>query len=85
MPAPLDRLGGIMIYADFYGETEIDDDELINDDHQGHLVAEAIRIVNGDSSDHPTIDMLAALITELNWVRALVTELQSHTNEDIPF
>jgi hypothetical protein len=74
-----------MIYADFYGETEIDDDELVNDDHQGHLVAEAIRIVNGDSYDHPTVDMLAALITELSWVRALVSELQSHTNEDIPF
>ena len=74
-----------MVYADFYGEIEFDDDELVNDDHQGHLVAEAMRIVNGDSSDHPTVEMLAALFTELSWVRARVTELQRHTNEDIPF
>ena len=55
--------GGIMKFADFFGEIEIDDEELINDDHQGHLVAEAHRIVSGDSVDPPTVEHLAALIT----------------------
>lgn len=77
--------GGIMKFADFYGEIEIDDDELINDDHQGHLVAEAHRIVSGDSVDPPTVEHLAALISEIGWTRELLRELQSRAVEDIPF
>ena len=83
--APPTMSGGIMKFADFFGEIEIDDEELINDDHQGHLVAEAHRIVSGDSVDPPTVEHLAALISEIGWTRELLRELQSRTVEDIPF
>lgn len=83
--APPTLPGGIMKFADFFGEVEIDDEELINDDHQGHLVAEAHRIVSGDSVDPPTVEHLAALISELGWNRELIRELETRTVEDIPF
>ena len=83
--APPAMPGGIMKFADFFGEIEIDDEELINDDHQGHLVAEAHRIVSGDSVDPPTVEHLAALISELGWTRELIRELETRTVEDIPF
>jgi hypothetical protein len=82
---PLTDLGDSMKFADFYGEIEIDDDELVNDDYQGHLVAEAHRIVAGDSQDPPTVGMLEALICELAWTRKLMEELREMPSEEIPF
>lgn len=77
--------GGIMKFADFYGEIEIDDEEWYDDDHQGHLVAAAHRIVNGESADPPTVEMLAALIGGISSVHVLLREIQSRCPEDIPF
>ena len=74
-----------MKFADAYGEIEIDDDELVNDDHQGHLVAEAHRIVSGDSQDSPSVEHLAALIAEISWVREALRVMRDPEHEDIPF
>ncbi len=82
---PLTVLGDSMKFADFYGEVELDDAEFINDDHQGHLVADAHRIVSGDSQDPPTVGMLEALICELAWTRKLMEELREMRNAEIPF
>lgn len=83
--APPDRLGGIMVFADPYGEIEIPDEDFINDDFEGHLVAEAHRIATGDSADPPTVEMIQALIRELASARALWHAALARDGGDIPF
>jgi hypothetical protein len=74
-----------MVYTDPYDEHYISDADFEDPDPQGHLIAEAHRIVAGDSADPPTVEMLAALIGEIGFTRELLREIQSRTHDDIPF